>query len=386
MVTSRITMARLDLLRPFPLAFGTLDHLDRVFVILEEDGRTGVGEAALDFPFSPYDAWDTYVVLARALGRKASRDELFRKARRLAEEPMKKAAACALDMATLDLEARKSGRSYEATLGGIVRDRLEPVESLGFAPEQELLRGLHDAWRRGDLPKVKLGTNVEEDVSRLRTACNAARASRQAVAFDANGHYPFEQALLLIKAADPFQEAIAFLEQPTRRSEGVSALIDIADIASFPIVADESFMDEASGLALAAGNVALNYKLSRLGGPSKTVALEKRFQEVLGFTPPGFVGGTFGSQIHRRADQAVFRVLAGAILPGDAATEADRYFQAAIAAPSGTDSGLGLRMNPDTLRSLTVDDPESVFRARRSDPQYARLYEQVTGRNWNWNL
>ncbi len=58
----QIRLLAIPLPAPFKLGFGVLHDLPRVLLTLEVDqnGKTfiAVGEAAIDFPFSAYDAWD----------------------------------------------------------------------------------------------------------------------------------------------------------------------------------------------------------------------------------------------------------------------------------------------------------------------------------------
>ena len=63
-ISCTVTMFAVGLRRPFRVAFGEFRTLDRVIVTLETHGTKGLGEAAIEFPFAPYDAWDTFHALS----------------------------------------------------------------------------------------------------------------------------------------------------------------------------------------------------------------------------------------------------------------------------------------------------------------------------------
>lgn len=369
-------MARFTLPRPFRTAFGVLYHLDRVFLRVQDEAVVGWGEAAIDFPFSPYDQFDVFDSLRTLLCRTQTAQAL----RNAAAQLPWPAAQAAADMAILDIESQKAGVplvEYLSLAGSSAA--VPPLMSIGIQRSAKATAGeAMMAVRKGFAPKLKLGARVAIDLEVVAAVIRRLPAS-VGVGLDANAAYPAAQAVALATGLRGHATRVLFLEQPSRTEEGPEFLAELSQAVPFPIVADESCDTPAAARALANAGVALNLKASKLGGVSCCVSIAR---EV---SVPVMVGGTFGTDLHRAYDQIVLRALR-VPLPSDACMPACAYFpdpaqRTCVHRLSGL--GIGLEVNESSLAKLAVGNPADEYRRLRSENG---AYQAVTARPWNWNL
>jgi o-succinylbenzoate synthase len=231
---------------PFVTAAGVISERRIVLLRLEdEDGAVGYGEAA---PFEPYDGVSVERVEAVLRGR--SREELPQ-------------AEAAVEMALLDLDARREGRPIGEP-GAIA---IPVNRTLPAGPAGEVARLATEAVRAGyQCFKVKVGRpDDEERVAAVR----AAIGSWPALRLDANGVWSVDEAVERIRALEP--NDLELVEQPCAT---LPELAEVRRRVSTPIAADESITGEDDVRAAAAAGAcdAVNVKLASCGGVERARA------------------------------------------------------------------------------------------------------------------
>jgi L-alanine-DL-glutamate epimerase-like enolase superfamily enzyme len=227
---------------PFVVATGARVVAENAFVRLTlRNGVSGYGEIA---PFPEVGGEDRTASLAAAhhlakglLGESAAQ---YRRLGRLMREimPANPAARCGLETALVDAFCRASRMPLWALWGGAdVRERESditiPICDLTRAVA--LARGWHDKGFR--LFKMKVGTDVDEDVRRLE----AVHRALPDVAFigDANQGFSRNDCLAFVQGVRRFGGKLVLLEQPVVK-EDLEGLAALRHLTGIPVAADES--------------------------------------------------------------------------------------------------------------------------------------------------
>ncbi len=225
---------RLRLGERFRTASSALSERRGVLVeLVDRDGNRGIGEAS---PMPEVDGGTQEAVLDLLAGRAA---ELIAKGVG-PSGPGVAALRCALDVATLDLEATASGQRLASLVGG------SPVPSVlvnavigAGSPEWVAEEGAAATASGYEAVKLKVGTGPLasdlERVSALREVCPNA-----AIRLDANGGWDertAERALALLARYD-----IELVEQPVPAGQ-VDAMARLRLRSAVPIAADESLIE-----------------------------------------------------------------------------------------------------------------------------------------------
>ena len=231
---------------PFVTAQGVINERWIILLRLEdEDGAVGYGEAA---PFEPYDGVSVERVEAVLRGR--SREEL-------------RQAEAAVEMALLDLDARREGRPI-AEEGAIAI----PVNTtLPAGPAEEVAARAKERLRAGyQCFKLKVGR--PDDEARV-AAVREAIGSWPALRLDANGAWSVDEAIERIGALE--SNDIELVEQPCAT---LPELAQVRKRVSTPIAADESITGPDDVRAAAAEHAcdAVNLKLASCGGVERARA------------------------------------------------------------------------------------------------------------------
>jgi L-alanine-DL-glutamate epimerase-like enolase superfamily enzyme len=423
---TEVWLLALALPEPFGLGFGTLTSLPRVLYRITAIGLnghtvSGIGEASIDFPFSPYDAWDLYWVLSRvelrgrnAIDRTHILDDPTLRRDVLGRFP---AAFAALNMALDDLAGRVEERSV-LEFYGICRPRGRALGTIGFtANVAELMRKVSAVRERGLVCKVKGGQGTDKDVSILRALGEDFKTYGKPYAVDFNGAYDpntFLEIIEELSGRDFPWESLLFAEQPTAQEYGIEALARVRQqldqVADAPrVMADESFVTRADAVACRSQRILLNFKIQKIGG----IAVAREIEDALGAADMRtMVGGTFPTAIGRAYDQQAASVLRYSSMPSDGWEPSTDWFdgdqhlirERFIQAPDGTFApfdGPGLAITPDweRLQPLVVPDPRAEYiriRNGRSGDRieirlkpgrsYREYYQRVSGRTADWNL
>jgi o-succinylbenzoate synthase len=225
---------------PFVTASGVVSARELLLLRLEDDdGEVGFGEAA---PFEPYDGVSLDSV-ADALRNGAN-----------GGPPQARAAE---EMARLDLEARREGRS----VGEPGAEAIAVNRTLAAGPPDEVARRAAEGVREGFACfKVKVG--LPDDVERV-AAVRAAIGPWPALRVDANGAWSPEEAVAAVEALRSYD--LELVEQPCRT---LAELAEVRDSVSVPVCADEPIagVDDVRAAAEAGACDVVNVKLATSGG------------------------------------------------------------------------------------------------------------------------
>jgi o-succinylbenzoate synthase len=226
---------------PYTTSNAVVTERELLLLRLESaDGFAGYGEAA---PFEPYDG----IPLERAIAT-LSRHSRGRR------PPQARAA---VEMARLDLDARREGRP----VGEPGADAIPVNRTLSAGPPEEAAARAAEGVREGySCFKLKVGLpDDEERVAAVREAIGSWPALR----LDANGAWSVEEAVAAIRRLEAHD--LQFVEQPCRTLE---ELAEVRARVSAPSAADESVAtadDVRRAAELEACDV-VNVKLAPSGG------------------------------------------------------------------------------------------------------------------------
>jgi len=169
--------------RPFPLGFGSLEHLPRVLYTisaLDEKGIvSGIGEASIDFPFSTYDAWDIFWALSQLelTGRSVENRGAILQDSKIRKNLLEQfpAAFTALNMALDDVWGKCRGKSV-LDIYGQKRGGGRALASIAFQNKTSLLIGkIEDKFRHGFIPKPKVGKDRDEDLATIKAVASLSK-------------------------------------------------------------------------------------------------------------------------------------------------------------------------------------------------------------------
>lgn len=280
-VDAAVLRLDLELSEPYTIAYDTYDRaLNLVLRIEDERGHFGQGCAAP----APEVTGETPEACERALRDAAERligggDAAAPDAATASGTP---AAAAAVEMALLDVRARRLGAPVAEILGTSRAGAATSV-TLGIMDAEEMLQRARGHVARGfGALKVKGGRSVTDDIDCLRLL-RAELGPEIELRFDANQGFGVEETLRLARAATEI--GVSLLEQPTPAdapealSEVRSALQAMRGRGLDPplLMADESATDLRSGARLLLDQRvdAINIKLMKIGGIGPAQALDR---------------------------------------------------------------------------------------------------------------
>ena len=240
----RRSLARLSIpfKQPFATAGGVVAARELALLRVEDDdGTVGYGEAA---PFEPYDGVPLDdVVEALSNGRPGD------------DAPVQ--ARAAWELALLDLDARRAGRS----LGEPGADAIAVNRTLPAGPPEEVARHAAAGVREGfSCFKVKVG--LPDDAERV-AAVREAIGPWPALRIDANGAWTVEEAVKSLALLARYD--LQLVEQPCAT---LAELAELRRDCPVPIAADESVAtpDDVRAAASLGACDAVNVKLAASGG------------------------------------------------------------------------------------------------------------------------
>ena len=266
---------KLPLSRPYEIAFKRIDSVTLHFVrLVTSSHHVGLGSAApTDLTGESSDA------CAQALDDMGQDLLVGKDPRHLRaitgalrhHMPNTPAARAALDMALYDLFARDVevpvvdllGRRHSGLATSVTIGILSLKETLSEAMEH-IGRGFR-------VLKVKLGRNLQDDLSRLR-ALRAHVGSRVRIRVDANQGYTAREAQILADQARIL--GLELIEQPLPAA-AIDAMRTLPDAHGSLMVADESLQSESDALALAHTPPfgTYNIKLMKCGGITSAMTI-----------------------------------------------------------------------------------------------------------------
>ena len=150
-------------------------------------------------------------------------------------------AKSAIEMACWDIVGKDAGLPVYELLGGPCRSRdIKCRFSMGAYPPERVQNTVPDLIDNGfDTIKVKVGTNIDEDVERVRLVREIIGPDREIV-IDANCGNSAPDAIQAAAAMDPLR--VSLFEQPTPRDD-YEALAEVRENVSMPVMADDIVFD-----------------------------------------------------------------------------------------------------------------------------------------------
>ncbi len=265
--TLRWTHRDLHTAQPFGIARWTHSTYPRSFVVLEQGGFTGRGEAA---PNAYYGETGETVKAVAGLLEGALRDpwdwqglhaELGR--RMPQGHPSVK---CALEMAALEWCAQAAGVPVWRLLGLSPTPIPESSYTVSIAEVPQMRLQAREASQRGhSVLKVKLGTAHDQQIiEALREEAPGA-----ALRIDANAAWSRHQARRMLGVLDA--AGVEFVEQPLDAGD-LAGHAELRRCSKVPIVADESLHHVSDVPALAEAFDGVNLKTAKLGGPLQALS------------------------------------------------------------------------------------------------------------------
>ncbi|MFQ5515004.1 MAG: mandelate racemase/muconate lactonizing enzyme family protein [Myxococcota bacterium] len=218
------------------------------------------------------------------------------------------AAACALDQALLDLDARQRGLPLARSLGASPPYSVDVNALLGADPLAETLRVAEEALTRGyQTLKLKI-TSREEARARLEALRRLAdsTASGIRIRIDANGAWTRQLALDILAEIARFD--IELVEQPVA-ADDLEGLACVHRASPIPVAADES-------LALPEG---------------RSAALDGKLASILVLKPMVLGGSSACASLAEAARRRGLRVLVTTTLEGPVGTAHAAHLACAIA-------------------------------------------------------
>jgi L-alanine-DL-glutamate epimerase-like enolase superfamily enzyme len=262
-LTSRLL--RLDLKHTWTISRASVDYHDNIFVYLEHDGVTGIGEASFSRRYGEsLESLQEVIGSARPILMNANPlhfVEIGEAVQQLC--PGQNSAKAALDMALMDWVGKKFGLPL-FRLWGLNPDKT-PVSSftIGIDTPEMMQRKIREA-EEFPILKIKLGTARDEEIMRA-----VREATDKPLRVDANeGWKRREEALEKICRLEQFN--IEFVEQPmpAGRLDDVRWLRQQLQQrrVNLPIFADEDSKTPRDLPALAGVYDGINVKLMKSGG------------------------------------------------------------------------------------------------------------------------
>lgn len=152
-------------------------------------------------------------------------------------------AKAAMEMACVDLTARRLAIPVHQYLGGALRERLRFNAWIGIVPPDEAAAEARKWFDRGfRSAKIKVGGDIEADRDRVKAVREAVGMPMKLRA-DANAGYSVEDAIRLGRLLEPF--GLQLLEQPVA-AEDLAGMARVRKGIGIPLMADESIVDHAS--------------------------------------------------------------------------------------------------------------------------------------------
>jgi L-Ala-D/L-Glu epimerase len=232
-------------------ALGRHEVSEYVLVRLSTDaGIEGAGEATVLPRWSGETVWGAHALIDRIfapnlVGRdptdiagiaavmdQAAEDNWFAKS--------------AVEMACWDIRGKDLGQPVYAILGGPVRPRsIRCRFSMGaYDPDRARRRAAELIAAGFDTIKVKVGTNPETDIERVRVVRETIGA-QPAIVIDANCGYDAQTAIAMVREIDDCN--VAIFEQPTPRGD-FDALAEVRQSIRPEVMADDICFDLADAV------------------------------------------------------------------------------------------------------------------------------------------
>jgi L-alanine-DL-glutamate epimerase-like enolase superfamily enzyme len=199
----------------------------------------------------------------------------------------------AADLALYDLAGKLANLPCHALWGGAIRSRVRVVRMVGIKPPAELQAAVGQLVEQGITHmKVKVGTDIQEDVERIRVLRKAFGESIW-IGIDGNGAYTAEQAIELSRAIVPYK--VGLIEQPIDYRD-LTGLARVTAASPIPIMADQCVYDVKSALEVCQRRAAhvISIKATKMGSLEEC---KRVFDVCQAFGIRAHIGGSAGPAV-----------------------------------------------------------------------------------------
>ncbi len=258
----------LPYMQPFTISLGTSTRsVDVVVKMIDDESRVGWGEAS---PAKRIigESEETIVAAMHTLAPTIIGEDPINIER--IEEKMDRAilgntsAKLCLEIAALDLKGKILGVRMRDLLGGY-RDKVETDFTIGIKSPEDMAKEALSIVERGfKIIKLKVGTNVEEDIARVKAVRDAVGKDIR-LRIDANQGWTVKQAIKALIEMDRYDLELA--EQPVKWND-LDGMAVLTSTSPIPIMADETVHTPEDALRVVEIGAAdyINIKLTKAGG------------------------------------------------------------------------------------------------------------------------
>ncbi|SNT51423.1 L-alanine-DL-glutamate epimerase [Bacillus sp. OK838] len=351
----------LPLKEPFVVSYHTYKFMPSILVKIETDeGIVGYGEGVADEHVTGETLEGTYQVLKNTLGpillgknpfEIESLHDLMDKT--IYGAPTAKAA---IDIACFDIMGKKLGQPVYQLIGGRYHEEFPITHVLSIAsPEKMAEEAAAMADKGYQSFKMKVGTNVSEDVARIQAV--RARVGEN-IAIRADVNQGWRNSAVTLIAIDQLRECeLDWLEQPVA-ADDIDGMVEIKSKSTIPLMIDEGLKGTREMREIIQKRAAdkVNIKLMKCGGIYPAVKLAHQ-AELAGLECQ--IGSMVESSIGSAAGFHVAfskKVITSVELTGPLKFSRDvgNLFYDVPYIRLTENPGLGVQINEETLVELTV--------------------------------
>lgn len=270
MKITRVTYERLELKlsEPYTIAYETVSHATNFILKIEtETSIYGYGCAAPDLEVTGENPDEVENLIKRTIIPFLTGKNVFRFVRILVDlkelSGKSPSALAMVDMALLDIAARKMGIPMYQYLGGY-RKEIPTSITIGILSIEETVRQATEFVKKGfTIIKVKGGLSLQEDIEKMILI--RERFPDITLRFDGNQGYNVEEAVDFVKGAE--KVGIEIFEQPSKVKHEQNLGL-ITEQVNLPVMADESLktLKDAFRLAQNERIDMINIKIMKVGG------------------------------------------------------------------------------------------------------------------------
>jgi L-alanine-DL-glutamate epimerase-like enolase superfamily enzyme len=361
------TLVGVPLTQPFKTAHSTKDiQRSLVVVVHARDGCYGIGNVDPSPGYSK-ESVDAHFACVRDRFGPALLGLPAANVHRLlavldALDPAHLDAKAAIEMACLDLMARRAGLPLATLLGGTVREEIRFNAWIGMlepaAAAREAAHWMNAGFRSC---KVKVGGDVATDCARVRAVRQAA-GPQFAIRADGNEGYSEADAIAFVEQSADV--GLQLYEQPIP-GDDLAAMARVrarANAVDVPLMADEAVLDHASLIAIIRAGAAdiVKVKVMKQGG---LLATRRMIATAEAAGLPCVIGHGFGLGVCTTAEMIVAatatNVLDGVECVGPLKTRDDivttRLELSNGWLPVPTGHGLGVELDRERLDRYRLD-------------------------------
>jgi len=274
------TRFKAPLKTPFITSLRRVEHLEDMIVIIEcDDGSIGYGEgvptpAITGETFESMQSAIEYIKKAIVGMHIDEFDDIISKLHNAIAKNT--TAKSAIEIALYDLKSKSKNLPLYKMLGGTQKEFKTDI-TISLNDIDTMVKDSFKAVSLGyDALKIKLGGDIQTDISRVKQIYQATKEHKVSLRLDANQGWNAKDSVKLLQNLEYLGIELEFIEQPTL-SYDLDALNYIKQRVQTPLLADESIFniyDAKRVLDMDCVDI-LNIKLAKSGGISQALEIAK---------------------------------------------------------------------------------------------------------------